>query len=149
MKMLNTKTVENFDLKRYLGTWHQIATIPSWFQLNLTNVKAEYSTRKDGLINVKNSGIGKLSGFKSSLKGTARVVNPEIPATLKVKFFLNEGDYFVLELDEDYQWAMVGGSDKDSLWILSRNRNLSDEIYQMLYQKAKQRGYEVSKLVKT
>lgn len=146
---LNTQNVPNFDINRYLGKWYQIATIPAWFQKKLVNVTAEYSLRKDGLIEVRNSGFGTVTGLKSSIKGTARVANRLNPSALKVKFFFAEADYFVLEIDEDYQFALVGSSDKDSLWILSRSNNMPESVYQDLVQKAKERGYSISKLIKT
>jgi lipocalin len=146
---LTPNTVPNFNLQRYLGKWYQIATIPSWFQKNLVNVTATYSLKQDGNINVINKGFGKNTGFISSIKGIARVPDVNMPASLKVKFFFSEADYFVLEVEENYQWAMVGGSDKNSLWILSRKKYLSETIYQGLSQIALDRGYNISKLIIT
>lgn len=128
--MLNTTTVSNFDINRYLGEWHQIATIPAWFQKNLRKVKAKYSLNPDGSIKVENSGIGKTFGFTSKITGTARVKNANNPSALVVKFSpFGEGDYNVLELDENYQWAIVGGSTPDSLWILSRTEYISENLF--------------------
>lgn len=143
---LNTQTVQNFDLNRYLGEWYQIATIPSWFQINLVEVKAKYTKLSNGQILVENSGKGKIFGIPNKIKGTARIPNPQIPSQLKVKFFFGEGDYNVLELDQNYQWAMVGGSSPDKLWILSRTSSIPMDSYTFLKAKARARGYNVDEL---
>ncbi len=142
---LNTNTVDNFDIMKYLGLWHQIATIPSWFQRNLINVTAEYSLISAGKIKVINRGVHKSSKRNSMIEGTATIAQPFRPSWLKVKFFFFSADYFVLELDPNYGWAMVG-ADANSLWILCRQKQFSIEFFEQLKEKAKNRGYNVDKL---
>jgi apolipoprotein D and lipocalin family protein len=144
---LNTTTVPNLDLNRYLGEWHQIATISTWFQPNLIEVKAKYSLLPNGLVQVENSGVGKIFRLPSKIKGTARIPEQNNPSKLKVRFPLfGEGDYNVLELDPNYQWALVGGSSPNNLWILSRSLSITMDLYNELKEKARLRGYNSSKL---
>ncbi len=147
--MLNTKSVTYFNLNLYLGVWHQIATIPSWFQRDLVRVTAEYSLRSDGKIKVDNTGYGRITGIKNRIVGVAEKATKNIDSWLKVRFFFGKADYFVLEIDENYQWALVGGSDANSLWILSRTPRMSAELIESIKQKATERGYNTQKLMIT
>ena len=98
------------DLDRYLGTWYEIARYPAWFQKNCTAVKAEYTLRDDGLIKVVNScRKGTLDGKPKQSNGRAKVVDTTSNAKLKVSFFGPFwGPYWIIDLDPDYPWAVVG-----------------------------------------
>lgn len=146
---LQTDSVPYFDLQAYLGLWHQIATIPSWFQRDLVRVTAEYSLRADGRIKVNNTGYGRITGIKNRIIGTAEKAQSNIDSWLKVRFFFGKADYFVLEIDPNYQWALVGGSSVNNLWILSRTPKLSPELIESIKQKATERGYNTKSLVIT
>lgn len=146
---LQTDSVPYFDLQAYLGLWYQIATIPSWFQRDLVTVTAEYSLRADGKIKVDNTGYGRITGIKNRIIGTAEKAQSNIDSWLKVRFFFGKADYFVLEIDPNYQWALVGGSDANNLWILSRTPKLSAEMIESIKQKATERGYNTNALIIT
>jgi lipocalin len=150
MNSIDTTTVENLDIDRYLGTWYEIARFPHSFEKGLVGVTATYSFRKDGKIKVVNQGYkGSLGGKKSRAEGKAKIPDPEEPARLKVSFFLFfYGDYYVLELDPEYRWAMIGSSTPDYFWILSRTPQMDEEIYQSLLENARQRGYDLEPLIK-
>jgi apolipoprotein D and lipocalin family protein len=143
--------VKNVDINRYAGTWYEIARLPNSFEKDLVGVTATYTVREDGKIDVLNQGYVKtLDGKLKQTKGVAKVPNPEEPGKLKVYFFLFFGaDYFILELDQDnYQYALVGSSTSNFLWILSRTPQMDPEIYAMLENKARRLGYPVEKLIK-
>lgn len=147
--MIDTRTVKEFDIQRYLGTWYEIARFPHSFEKNLQGVTATYAWRKDGKIDVLNQGyLNSLDGKHKTAHGKAKIPDPEQPGKLKVSFFLFfYGDYYILELDQkDYQWAMIGSSTPNYFWILSRTPTLSEEIYQDLLEKARQRGYDLTKI---
>ena len=112
MDKIDTTTVGNLDIEKYLGRWYEIARFPHSFEKNLAGVTATYSLRKDGKIRVVNQGYkGTLNGKLSRAEGKAKIPDPSDPSRLKVSFFLFfYGDYFVLELDEEYRWAMIGSS---------------------------------------
>jgi apolipoprotein D and lipocalin family protein len=147
---VNTEVVTDFDLNQYLGKWYEIYRFDNKFEKDLVGVTAEYSLRKDGKIKVKNSGYKyNLSGQQSIAIGKAKQPDSNYPAKLKVSFFaFFYADYFVLEIDKDYQWAVVGSSSDKYLWILSRTKFLDDNIVAMLKEKLEARGYDISNLMK-
>lgn len=150
-KELNLETVKNVDLNRYIGKWYEIARFDHSFERGLVGTTATYSFRVDGKISVVNEGYKKtLKGKRTKAIGKAKCPNPNEPGKLKVSFFwFFYGDYNILELDTvNYQYVLIGGSSPKYLWILSRTPQMQPEIYEMLLQKAKDRGYDLSKLIK-
>ena len=149
--MIDKTVVKELDLQKYLGTWYELARYNHKFERGLVGVTANYSLREDGKIKVLNSGYKKrLDGKFSQATGKAFVPEPKsVPAKLKVSFFWNfYGDYFVMELDKDYQWAIIGSSTDKFLWILSRTPQVEPELYNELLDKIKSRGYDLSQLIK-
>ena len=149
--MIDKTVVKEVDLQKYLGTWYEIARYNHRFERGLVGVTANYSMREDGKIKVLNSGYKKrLDGRFKQAEGKAYLPDSELdPAKLKVSFFWNfYGDYFVLDLDENYQWAIVGSSSDKYLWMLSRTPQLDKELYNELLDKIKLRGYDISQLIK-
>lgn len=141
------RTVERVDLARYAGTWYEIASFPTRFQRGCTGTTASYGLRDDGRVSVRNRCIR--DGEERGIEGVAWPVDPS-NARLKVRFFWPfAGDYWVLALDPDYRWALVGHPDRDYLWILSRTPRLDDALYDALVAKAQAQGFEVSRLVRT
>ncbi|HOI50359.1 MAG TPA: lipocalin family protein [Prolixibacteraceae bacterium] len=143
------ETVKEVDLQRYAGTWYEIARFPHRFEKRLVGVTATYTLRPDGKIDVLNQGYrDSLQGKLSTARAVAKIPNPDQPGRLKVFFFpLFGADYSILELDrENYQYVLVGSSSPGYLWILSRTPQMAPEVYEMLVAKARQRGYDVSKL---
>lgn len=149
-KMIDTTVVKQLDINRYLGKWYEIARFDHRFERGLIGVTATYSYRKDGKIKVVNSGYKKsFDGNLSEAIGKARIPNPYISSKLKVSFFwFFYGDYFVLELDDDYQWAVIGSSSDKYLWILSRRPQMYENLYNQLLKNLTNRGYDVTKLIK-
>jgi len=149
-QMLDKKTVKELDLNRYLGTWYEIARFPHSFEKNLVGVTATYSLRNDGKIRVLNQGYkNTLDGEHSLAEGKAKIPDKQEPGKLKVSFFwIFYADYFILELDKDYQYVMIGSSSPKYFWILSRTPQMAPEIYEMLLEKARKRGYNLDKLEK-
>ncbi len=149
-QMIDNTTVKQLDLNRYLGTWYEIARFPHSFEKNLVGVTATYSLRNDGLIKVLNQGYkNTLKGKLSNAEGKAKIPDKSEPGKLKVSFFwIFYADYFVLELDENYQYAMIGSSSPKYFWILSRTPKMAPATYEMLLEKARKRGYNLEKLYK-
>ncbi|MBS1226412.1 MAG: Lipocalin family protein [Candidatus Aminicenantes bacterium] len=145
------EVVPGVDLQRYLGTWYEIATIPQRFQKGCVGVSAHYSLREDGAIDVVNScRKGTLDGKEKSIRGKAWIVDRTTNAKLKVRFFWPfTGAYWIIELDEDYQWAVVGHPDRTYYWILSRTPQMDAALYDELIRRAAAKGYDVSKIKKT
>ena len=145
------QTVPQVDLKRYRGTWYDIASFPQWFQRDCTGTTATYTARSDGDIDVLNRcRKGALDGKEDSAHGRARVVDRLTNAKLKVSFFRPFwGDYWIIELGPDYEYAVVGHPSRDYLWILSRTPTLEAAVYDGIVERLRQQGYEVKRLRRT
>jgi apolipoprotein D and lipocalin family protein len=145
------QAVPKVDLNRYLGTWYEIATIPQRFQKGCTAVSATYTLRQDGKINVLNEcRKDSLNGKYKAAKGKAWVVDTLSYAKLKVQFFWPfSGDYWIIELDSSYQYAVVGHPNRKYLWILSRTRKMEEPLYDDLMARIKGHGYDLTKIVRT
>lgn len=143
---MNTTTVSNLDVNRFMGSWYEIARYEHSFEKGMTHVKANYSLLPDGTIRVLNSGIK--NGKKKEIEGKARKKkDSNSNSKLEVSFFLwFYSDYFVFELDDNYQYAVIGSSSDKYLWILSRTPQLPQSTINDLLIKIKKRGYDTSKL---
>jgi apolipoprotein D and lipocalin family protein len=145
------QVVSHVDIKRYAGTWYEIARYPNRFQKGCVAATAQYALRDDGKIDVLNqcrehTPDGKLL----SAKGTAKVVDATTNAKLKVTFFWPfSGQYWIIDLGENYEYAVVGHPDRKYLWILSRTPEMEEELYTQILGRITQQGYDVSKLIKT
>ncbi|EHA8590168.1 temperature-induced lipocalin-1 [Cocos nucifera] len=149
--------VKGLDVERYMGRWYEIASFRSFFQpKNGENTRATYTLNSDGTVQVLNETWS--DGKRDSIEGTAYKANPNSDeAKLKVKFYVPPffpiipvtGDYWVLYIDDDYQYALIGQPSRKYLWILCRQTRMDDEVYNPLLEKAKEEGYDVKKLHKT
>ncbi|WP_455592764.1 TIGR01777 family oxidoreductase [Bacteroides sp.] len=144
-------TVDELDLKRYMGTWHEIARFDHRFERGLVDVTATYKLRPDGTVRVENRGYLRKKPYDvcKTAEGRAKIPDPAQPGKLKVSFFPGiYSDYYVLELDkEGYNYALIGSSTDKYLWILSRTAILPEDIKKRLLAAAERRGYDIDKLI--
>jgi apolipoprotein D and lipocalin family protein len=142
--------VADVDLNRYSGTWYEIARLPNSFEKKLKCTSATYTLRTDGKITVLNKGNYISNPQKSSsAKGIAWIPEKNIPGKLKVQFFWPfSGNYWILDLEEDYKYVLIGEPSLKYLWILAREKTMSDITYQMLLQKAINNGYDIKSIIK-
>ncbi|PHR51929.1 lipocalin family protein [Cycloclasticus sp.] len=143
------KPVENFQLERYLGTWHEIARLDHSFERGLRKVTADYSLREDGGINVVNRGFSADNNAWQEAQGKAYFVNDADEGHLKVSFFGPfYGSYIVFELDTvGYQYAFISGPDKDYLWLLARTPTVKAEVIDRFISMSKSIGFDTSALI--
>ncbi len=142
---LNPNPVAHVDLNRYLGRWYEIARIPYKFEKGATDVQAFYSLKENGDIRVENYCIR--NGKVEVARGNAHVVDKTSNAKLKVSFFWPfQGDYWILGLCPNYQWALVGGPSGDYLWILARVPKIDPPILEEILQLARDKGYDTTRL---
>jgi apolipoprotein D and lipocalin family protein len=143
--------VPSVDLKRYAGVWYEIARFPTRFQKDCaSDVTATYTLKPDGDVEVLNA-CKEAGGKTKQAKGTAKLADKKGPnSKLKVTFFWPfYGDYWIIDLDPDYKWALVGAPGRNYLWMLSRTPQISDGLYQELVEAAKQKGFDSGRLVRT
>ena len=140
--------VSNFDSEKYLGKWYEIARFDYRFEKNMDNVTADYSLNPDGSICVQNRGYNYVKKEWKESVGEARFVNDKSEARLKVSFFKPFwAGYNVIDIDEDYQYALVAGSSVKYIWILSRTKEIPESIKQRFLAKAKKIGYNTNELI--
>lgn len=145
------KVVDNVDLEKYSGKWYEIAAIPEKHQKGCSNITAEYTTTNEGFLKIVNScNEDIIEEIEKKVKGKAYPVSGSNNAKLKVEFkCLFKSDYWIIDLDKDYKYVMVGHPDRKYLWILSRKPKLSQDIYDSLIKKAELQGFNIKKIRKT
>jgi len=143
------------DLNRYMGKWYEIAKIPNRFQKKCAGgTTAEYNLRSDGTVLVVNSCLDP-KGKRMIAEGIARVTDPLTHAKLKVSFvrFLGVnlfwGDYWIVGLDTEYQYAVVGSPGRKYGWILSRKTELSNEEWVAVQYILRSQGYDLRDFERT
>jgi apolipoprotein D and lipocalin family protein len=132
-------TVESIDLARYMGDWYEIALLPNRFQSRCT--QAGY--RLDGdVVRVRNR-CRKADGAIEEANGVAKVVEGSLNAKLRVSFFRPfYGDYWILAIDQDYRWVLIGEPSRTYGWVLSRTPNLDDTSLRVALDKAAALGFD-------
>jgi apolipoprotein D and lipocalin family protein len=147
--------VEHVELSRYLGTWYEVASIPVWFQKECAGgTTATYSLDVDGKISVLNQCCTK-DGQKKAARGKAWVVDQKTNAKLKVSFFslfgfwLFSGDYWIIDLGPNYEYAVIGHPGRSIGWILSRTPQLPDDVFRKIGERLTEKGYTFSLFKKT
>ncbi|MBW1789254.1 MAG: lipocalin family protein [Deltaproteobacteria bacterium] len=141
------QTVESVELGQYMGRWYVIASLPVCFQKNCYCVTAEYSMQKDYVAVINTCRKGSSDGPLKVSAGKAFVVPDTGNAQLKVQFFWPfKGDYWIIALDEGYEYAMVGHPRKKYLRIMSRDPSMEEETYAALIDTAREKGYDVGRL---
>ena len=143
------QTVEKVELEKYLGTWYEIARYEHFFEKDCKNVSANYSMMDEETIKVINRCTKITTNEKKEAMGRAYAVD-ESNSKLKVSFFRPfYGDYWVLILDENYEYVVVGTPNRGYLWILARQKTISDEIKNSILEKLPSLGFDASKFIWT
>ena len=140
--------VDGFDSDRYLGKWYEIARLDHRFERGLERVTATYSARDDGSIAVVNRGFDPAKGEWKEAEGRAKFSGAPGTAMLKVSFFGPfYGGYNVLDLDPDYQIALVSGPTREYLWILARRPDPPREEVERVVRRAGELGFDTASLI--
>lgn len=148
-------TVSNLEVERYMGLWHQVALIPNRFQDHcVSNTTAEYSLMEQGTIKVLNRCLDS-NGKNDSAEGIARFVKQGEPSKLEVSFVnvfgwqLFWGDYWVLDIGKDYEYAVIGTPDRKYGWILARDKSLTDAQWNKVNHTLKTNDYMIERFVRS
>ena len=149
--------IATLDVPRYLGTWYEIAKFPNRFQAKCAaNTRAQYTSQADGSVQVRNS-CSTAEGSATEALGKAVQMGGANSPKLKVRFapeWLSWlpwvwGDYWVIDLDADYQLAAVSDAKREYLWVLSRTPQLNPKAYEALLERLKAQHFDVQKLDRT
>jgi apolipoprotein D and lipocalin family protein len=143
------ETVSNVDLNRYTGKWYEIARYPNWFQSSCASSTADYTANADGTIGVFNTCLAGDGSVNSTIQGTARVIDSTTPAKLKVTFpsIPFPADYWIIQLGENYEYAVVGEPARTNLFILSRTPTLDQGILNAILAQLTDQGYDPARLI--
>lgn len=145
------ETVEFVDVERYQGRWFEIAHYPAWFERESDkNTTAQYTALPDGRIRVVNHTTDS-QGRPRTARAMARVVDAATKAKLKVSFnpLLPSGDYWIIDLADDYSYAVVGEPRRRFLWILSRTTRLPAHVFDGIAARLLAKGYDPVRLIHT
>lgn len=148
------QTVEKLDVPRYMGVWYEIAKFPNRFQRKCVgDTSAQYSLLGDGRVRVLNRCRLSDGQFDEAL-GQARQLGPETSPRLQVRFApawlsfvpMVWGDYWVIDLADDYQLVAVSEPRREYLWILSRSPEVDAQRYARLIERLKAQGLATERL---
>lgn len=152
-KVMNAelKVVPYVELDRYMGTWYEIARYPHRFQEGCVASKAVYEMGQGGKIQVYNEcRQGSPEGAVRSVRGRAKVADSVTNAKLKVSFFRPfYGDYWIIDLGENYEYAAVGHPSRKYLWVLSRTPKMEEDVYRGILERLEKQGYDTGRLIAT
>jgi len=141
--------VTDFEARRYMGKWYEIARLDHRFERGLSDVSATYALQDDGTISVFNRGFSEADRAWKEVRGTARFRGKSTVGSLKVTFFWPfYGGYHIIALDKDqYAYAMVTGSSRSYLWILSRMERMDKTTLDRLVRQAAELGFPTDRLI--
>jgi apolipoprotein D and lipocalin family protein len=145
------QTVPQVDIGKYAGKWYEIAAFPQRFQKGCHATTAVYTLSDKGYLIVENRcRKDSLDGKESYIKGKAFVVKNTGNAKLKVQFFWPfRGKYWIIDLAEDYSYAVVGHPNRKYLWILSRTPQMDENVYQQIVARIVEKGFDERLLIRT
>jgi apolipoprotein D and lipocalin family protein len=145
------RSVPHVDLPRYMGDWYVIANIPYFAEKDCFDSIESYALRADGRID--NWFRCRKGSFDAPLEQKASavvtVVNKTTNAEWRVKFFkIISVQYWILNLDPNYQWVMVGHPSRRYGWIMARAKTLDEATYQRILQATSAQGYDPARFQK-
>lgn len=140
------KTVETIELDKYTGRWYEIARYENWFERGCVGASAEYTLNGDK-VDVANRCLDINGTEIKKAKGVAYSVDGSNNSKLRVSFFWPfYGDYWVLKLADDYRYSVVGEPSRKYLWILARDKSLSERDKKEILSALPALGYDETRL---
>ncbi len=142
--------VKDIDFEQFSGTWYEIARLPNKHEKELVEVTSTFTRTKDGKYAVVNRGYkGSRGGKCTTLKGDVVIPDPKVKGAMKLKVWWLDIDYRIIHLDQDnYQYAVISGENKNYLWIMSKQPIMDPEQYEYLVDAVRRQGFGVDKLEK-
>jgi len=138
----------NFTVEGYMGQWYEIARLDHPFERGLVRVTSTRAQRPDGGFDVVNRGVDKASGQVREARATARLLETAGSPTLEIDYGPGgKHTYDILETAQDNQYALVGSTDRSSLWIFSRQPKLDPSVVERLKARALSAGYQTDRMI--
>jgi apolipoprotein D and lipocalin family protein len=146
-KIPSSAIVDPFDKERYMGKWNEVARLPNLIEKELKDLTEDYSLNEDGTIKVVTRAFNAVKKKPVEATGTIKFKKAETRGQLEVAYFIPIYlDYNVLDIDDNYQYALVSGSGTNYLWLLSRESSMPEEMKRRFLDKASLLGFDISKL---
>ena len=151
MNSQTLQTVTSVDLQKYSGKWYEISSFPQRFQKGCHCTTAEYTLSEKGYVIVENRcNKDSINGKQSYIKGKAFADKNTGNSKLKVQFFWPfKAKYWIIDLANDYSYAVVSNPNKKYLWILSRTPQMDFEVYQKIIKRLEEKGFDITKIKTT
>jgi apolipoprotein D and lipocalin family protein len=155
---MDVTPVQSLDVSRYMGSWHEIAAIPQFFQRKcVRDTRATYSLDPGQPLIIVENVCTRDDGGKERVLGRARPVEGQAASRLEVTFldlfgeyrFWVAADYWVIALDPQYRWAVVGHPTRRYGWVLSREPRLAPVVLAEIIGRIKSQGYDACQFVVT
>jgi apolipoprotein D and lipocalin family protein len=135
------------ELERFAGKWFEIAKLPRLTEANCTATVASYTLRADGDLDMTSEcHLDELDGPVKSLSAKAKVIDRAVTAKLALDVGGFYGDYWILEVGQSYEYAVIGHPSRDYLWVLSRTPTLDDSTLHGILKRAEAQRFDVSRL---
>ncbi len=148
-KTIISQAITNFNIEKYLGLWYEIARLDNFWEKHQNNVTARYLKYDDQSIEVINRSYNQKKKIWNRSKGIAKLIKADV-GRFKISFLEPiYSSYNIIDIDDDYNYALVAGKNTNFLWILSRNKFITNEIKERFITKAKQLGFATDKLIWT
>jgi len=148
VKTQKLQTVPYVDVNKYMGKWYEIASFPQRFQKGCHCTTAQYTLSEKEYVIVENRcNKDSIQGRESYISGKAFVEKNSGNAKLKVQFFWPfRAKYWIIDLAEDYSYAVVSHPNKKYLWILSRKPKMEEAIFKEILDRLTKKGLDLTKL---
>ena len=143
-------TVESVDLKRFMGDWYVIASIPTFIEKNAYNALESYRLDTDGTIATTfRFNKGSLDGPLKEYKPRGFVRDRASNAVWGMQFIWPiKAEYRIIYLTDDYTQTVIGRSKRDYVWIMAREPSIPDQDYQHILDFLTDQGYQLEDLRK-
>ena len=147
---LHPQGVAVINPQKASGKWYEIASIPKGFATNCHCSYGEYQPLEKAIKATNYCRRGAANGPTS--RASARLY--PIPNTGNHKLLLKfswpfQGEYWIIYMDPNYQYALSGTPSRRYLWITSKKPYLDQKTINKLKDIAKKQGYPVEKLKMT
>jgi lipocalin len=147
-RRIDRSTVRDFEIEDFAGTWYEIARFDNKSESGLTHVVSTVSVDDDGRAFLQQEGLRNGTSLRRTIPSEMITSDAAVPARMRIVGFpFSSDDFNVMELDADYNFALIGNRSSSRLWIWSRMPYIPEDDLRYLLARAMERGYDISRLV--
>ena len=145
------KTVDYVDIERFMGKWFVTAIVPNMIENGASNASDIYELNPDGTIAITYDAIK--DGKKRQIKQKGTIINKETNADWFIQMkkpyvpFL-KFPFKIILIDPDYKYMAVGYPENKMGWIMCRDTNMDESLYQNILVELEAFGYSKDQFIK-